>query len=460
MTSIEHGFLSWNGCSEMFERRGGGSVSPILLIVFGLTVPIPNSVLFPEPLRLAVMNNRPLLVVVLATVLSISTHSSSSHPITRPRNVLAALGLAFPLYLAVISAAKFSLDWSAIGLYASWSLFAFYLVPRSLPTAGVVRRFMFSLSLGYGLMIALCLIATAVDSALLNPVPWMQDRYSFSFLNPNYFAQVCQVFVVSSLYAYMASDRPASVWYRSGVLISVTLALLLVVLADSRSTIVFLSVATATYAFLRARRTIARPVITIIMLLFAVIFAPLVLEDRNDVNGAVTGGGRTELWHGVIAGVFETEGILVALIVGTDLEGVSHLDARARYDPVADQRRFDRDRLDNAYLEIWRDSGIVGLVLFLLPIAYIWRRTASRLRREPLNGLLCAVLAGALAQGVFVSLFPSFGNPVGFLLLVVLGALPLFAASHGSVNQSQRGLPSLRHLEDSSTQFRRTGATE
>jgi O-antigen ligase len=87
--------------------------------------------------------------------------------------------------------------------------------------------------------------------------------------------------------------------------------------------------------------------------------------------------------------------------------------------------------VDNAYLDIFLQNGLIGLVLFFLPLALIMRRTwlhaasaADKLSaRQARIALGCWV--GILVQMTTASVIPSFGNVINIFIFVFMAPMAL-----------------------------------
>jgi len=117
-------------------------------------------------------------------------------------------------------------------------------------------------------------------------------------------------------------------------------------------------------------------------------------------------------WHGVVLVSVLTPGANVELdklqlsAGGADLlRNGQFIDGAANWFPLA-QSNFLPWHIDNLYLEILIESGVVGLGCFLaLVLSILWRLLLACRRGDRLAPFFIASLAGLLALGLLISLF-------------------------------------------------------
>ena len=110
-----------------------------------------------------------------------------------------------------------------------------------------------------------------------------------------------------------------------------------------------------------------------------------------------------------------------------------------------DQERLARNHVDNAYLDIFLQNGLIGFLLFFLPLVIIMRRTRvnavsaakGHFSRQARLALGCWV--GILVQMTTASVIPSFGNVINIFILVFMAPMALkIKVCHQS--QGKKGL--------------------
>jgi O-antigen ligase len=96
-----------------------------------------------------------------------------------------------------------------------------------------------------------------------------------------------------------------------------------------------------------------------------------------------------------------------------------------------EQDRFARNHVDNAYLDILLQNGIIGFLLFFIPLVILIRRTRlyaataadEASARQARIALGCWV--GILVQMTTASVIPSFGNVINIFIFVFMAPMAL-----------------------------------
>jgi len=136
--------------------------------------------------------------------------------------------------------------------------------------------------------------------------------------------------------------------------------------------------------------------------------------------------GRLSLWEAVL------ERNMGDMTASEALFGVGALEQTllVSHDNVVAEARFSRAHADNAYLDLFVSLGLVGVALFLYPLALVGRdllaaivryRQYEQLTRDLRTAV--ATLAGLLVQGIVVSNLPSLGNLMNLLCMTLVMAV-------------------------------------
>ncbi len=398
-----------------------------LFALYAVVLPWPNNVAIPRAWRLLVYNVRPYAVVAFVGIFLVGGVLTNSWRLRRvvrdPRTVrLAQLSLVFPALFLLSGFARGSLQTKVLGLYASWSLFVFVVMPALVRT----RREVFILAT----TLAVVLGGNWLFAALFQRAPAAQllseeaARMSFSYSNPNYYSQLLQVTAALCVLAYVARpprSRRRLFWL--GVVAGIQLvALVFVLLARSRNVLVFMLA--AGFVFLTLRRPRVQVWAAMLGLVVTVFVGGLLISgmDRAVVDQAAS--GRLSLWGSWIDALNHSGDPLTSWLFGNQRAGGVGL---ASYDELHASKEFVKFHVDNFYLEHLVESGLLGLGALLWPRIVLMLRGARRLAHEPARPAVAWVLAfhaGILAQGMFYATFPSFNAPAAFTL-ATLGLAPL-----------------------------------
>jgi O-antigen ligase len=117
-------------------------------------------------------------------------------------------------------------------------------------------------------------------------------------------------------------------------------------------------------------------------------------------------------------------------------------------------RELTRNHVDNAYLDIFLQNGLIGFLLFFIPLAILIRRTrfnavsaaddhSSRQAR-----IAWGCWLAILVQMVTVSVIPSFGNVINIFILVFMApmALKIKPVQPASVAEATSSLSPVRSI--------------
>ena len=128
--------------------------------------------------------------------------------------------------------------------------------------------------------------------------------------------------------------------------------------------------------------------------------------------GILNAGSRADISQ---VGLFESDG--ASLLSNGDF-----LIGPARWFPAV-QSHFEPWHLDNLYLEVLVERGILGLLSLLMPLAYVmWRLVFGCARRESLSAYVVASLLGVLLVGLVSSVMDVPRVAFIFFMLTLVGS--------------------------------------
>ena len=247
----------------------------------------------------------------------------------------------------------------------------------------------------------------------------------------NYGAMTTLAFVVAAV-----TIRRAWLRYATVVLLGVG-----VVVSVDRTMIVLLPILILLWLAVRGRAVLAALMVAggvaagVLVLSLPSAPAPgVVLSDTAPGNFLLTLNGRTETWSQVIRGPGDVVfgrgvGVLGSGLARSQQQGISE---QARYvDGVAPPPATNDEltSLDNSYVAVVADVGILGFALLVLFGARVWAGLAAGIRARTRPALAgAAVLLVTSVDGLTRTSLTAF--PYGFVALLVLGAA--LAAAHAS----------------------------
>ncbi len=284
--------------------------------------------------------------------------------------------------------------------------FCYFVAPAFLAGNDAFPRLLSVFFLAHVVFLLLNLPSLASDPSYL----WMGSiRFWGITNNGNYLGCVCWMTAAVGLYFYL---RRRNLWFLFGTV----LALVMLFCTTSRAS--WLAFALAAFVILWRK---ARPLLVwAIPLTLTVAFAIGALRPRiftsfmqrglriqkTDALGRrdVT-TGRIDIWRSQVVDALRSP------VVGVGLGGVTPVFFRG-------ERYWGRPG-NNSYLSALRETGIIGLLLFLL----VWGRGVWRLAKVKAPGAVCgfALGCGLLAHAVFENTIFGFGNQFAILFFTLVG---------------------------------------
>ena len=313
---------------------------------------------------------------------------------------------AFPVYAAFRLWARNGFDDPLIVLYGAW-WFGFFVVA---PTA-FRRRSVYRTLIAWIAAAALCAIAVGVVLGVMNDQVywWDHQRIVFSFTNPIYLGYAGLIVALGGFFLFQRRHRTKTI---HRLLMAVGAAVVLG--ARARNGVLFIVAFGLTYMVISRRQKLVFATLVALIGLGVSVAVIANVSDRLDELSS----GRLTLWETVID---ENVG---ELTVSGALFGVGGFQQNmlVSHDTVVADARFARAHSDNAYLDLFVSLGIIGLLLFIIPLLSVCRGLLVAQRRcnkgDPIERdirVAVATIVGLLAQGIVVSNIPSLGNVMNVL---------------------------------------------
>lgn len=343
---------------------------------------------------------------------------------------LFALSMCFPIYYAIVSMFRGNASVPVIGLYVAWNICTFLVAPLCFGSHRRIRAVVVALLLAN---LAAWFVGLILDPTFSNSL--FSGRLSMGFANPNAYSNVLQIVFVCSWFLLVdnTSARPTSV-ARMALLLTMTAAVILVVMAVSRNVLVFLIVSVSLYHGMR-RGSRALGAYALLVAIGLTALACLIgYIEMTSVNEFSS--NRVSFWSTVIEQAFGTKDPLQSVLFGPSEEISDQVD-RGGYDDLRADKELHKHHYDSFYLELLIEGGLIGALLFMMPFAIlisklkpVWRRC---LAERPNVSWYVAVAFGLAAQGLFVAPFPSFNNSIGFAVALLAHVPIVMLASKDTV---------------------------
>ncbi|MCZ7644701.1 MAG: O-antigen ligase family protein [Planctomycetota bacterium] len=411
----------------------------LFFAVWALLVPIPNSALYSEDLRLLLYNYRPHAIAGAVFAFGLAYYALSrfwnrpAPPANRLVHPVLQLAFVFPFYFLLLQATRVDTEPAMAVFYFLWAGCSFYVAQNYSASRERLKRMCLLLAAAFALNLLVCW-ALAVQQGKLAPI--LKDRISIGYENPHFAAMVGQGLVITCLAWFLARQasggaRDLRVYLLVGVCVAGSV--LLAYLARARGTLGFYIAAAVFFWILRRseRSKLFLPLLAYTVLASVAFTAFLEREQVGRLDTIAS--GRLSFWSLYVDYLTEKENPILEGVFGFQEVPQSTLGS---YDSLGKQKRFSTLHFDNIYLEMMVKGGAVGVLFFFGPYLLILYLGLNNLhlagKNRNLAAWLLAVLLATLVHGSVVTTMPTFNNPVGFLTAL------LSISSIGIVHEGMR----------------------
>lgn len=410
--------------------------------VYGATIPLPNNSLLPEDLRLRLYNNRPyfLIALFLVAIAERVYRLGSGKLLPSPAEFRAlTFSLLFPAYYLIVSLIKGTYNAPVAGLYVAWSLFSFLLAPTLMRTVKDVRVIT-------GLLVVINLtvwVFSFVYERITDVHVPLVYGGPYGYISGDYFAQVVLVVVAAAFIYVTARDASGLRWksWQANLVIAGFIgAAVFVGILAARSAVAFLAIAGIAFMVLRRGHNVW--VIHALLLAgTALMVYALAFPENQNLDAATS--DRLSVWNSALQTLRDEPSPPLAVLTGTTDANLQTRAFSRQYDPLSAGKAFSKFHVDNSFLELVLEGGMLGLALFLLPYGCVLRAGLMNLRSDPARTSLMATSVGLMVGIAFLSLttstIPTFNSPIGFFT-AFFGALPAIIPRLGTVEDTEHSL--------------------
>jgi O-antigen ligase len=250
------------------------------------------------------------------------------------------------------------------------------------------------------------------------------DRMVFSFLHPNYYANSWQIVFAMAFYFALTAKR--NLW-KIGAIGLMVGSIVFMLLAGSRNTLVASIILIICYILFNKRWSFLSKFTAIFLTVSMIMLAFLFINPSAGKIDQIT-TGRLSIWRMTLAANLNRASALDYLL------GCGKYQVKGFPDDPSKTyatQELTRNHLDNAYLDIFLQNGLIGFLLFFIPLVIIIRRTRlnaaaaadDHAARQARIAVGCWV--GILVQMTTVSVIPSFGNVINIFILVFMAPMAL-----------------------------------
>jgi hypothetical protein len=353
--------------------------------------------------------------------------------------------LLFPFYVTIVNIVRLELSWQEVLLYWLW-VTGVYLVFPAMLQGEHIRRQAIKVLFWTNLLILFVGISLGVLKGQYYVIGH-GNRMVFSFFHPNYYSNSWLIVFVMAFYFVLTGKRNV---IRIGSCLLMLVSVLFMILASSRNTLVASIILIACYALLYKRWSFLSKFTAIFFTISIIMLSWLFINPSAGKIDQIT-TGRLSLWRMTLEANLNRASALDYLLgFGKyEIKGFSYEPGTTYSSP-----ELTRYHMDNAYLDILLQTGLIGSSLFFLPLIILMRRTRFNAAaadddhdsRQARIALGCWV--GILVQMTTASVIPSFGNVINIFILVFMApmALKIKPVQPASVEEAASRLSTVRSI--------------
>jgi O-antigen ligase len=384
------------------------------------------------------------VIIIAWSLLVVLLRISQRSLIKFDKNIF-IFAILFPFYVTLVNIVRLEISWKEILLYWFWVIGVYLAFPAMLQGENLRHRaikvlFWTNLLVLFG---GICLGFLTGRYYVIGH----GDRLVFSFLHPNYYANSWQiVFALAFYYVFMVKRN---LW-RIGALVLALGSIVFMLLAGSRNTLVASMILIACYTFFSKSWSFLSKFTALFLTASLIMLAFLFINPSAGKIDQIT-TGRLSIWRMTLEANLNRASAVEYLLGCGKYEVKGFPDDPSK---TYSTQELTRSHVDNAYLDIFLQNGLIGFLLFFIPLAIIIRRTrlnAASAADEPSArqariALGCWV--GILVQMTTASVIPSFGNVINIFILVFMApmALKIKPVQPAAVEEETSGLSPVRSI--------------
>jgi O-antigen ligase len=336
-----------------------------------------------------------LLMFIIISILSLKSISR-----LQIGSIIQLLLFLFPLYYLIISVFyKEEINISVVIMYFLWWVYLSISVPIMNSNEKVKSKL-----LRYVIYSSIIILLFGVYAFMNDKGYFGQDRLSFGYENPNYFAQYIQVGLIALVILKNGFKRISKITW-----LLIFLSIFLVILSVSRNVIVFILIFVLWYMLFNVR------IKGFLKYLFIVLSIFIVTNfNYSDVNKISS--GRLIAWKYQIDEL-SSHGDYSFLFGAKKYIGQHYsIPTYGRFTETENKKIHS----DNIFLEVFLESGFIGIMFFVIPFFFLWKNLKHVSLKE--RRLYESFYVGAFVQGFFITNFTSFFAPASLILGLIIMA--------------------------------------
>ena len=282
----------------------------------------------------------------------------------------------FPFYVTVINVVRLEIGWKEVLLYWFWVTGVYLALPAMLQ-GEQLRRQAIKVLFWTNLLVLFVGISLGVLKGQYYVIEH-GDRMVFYFMHPNYYSNSWLIVFAMAFYFALTVKRNL---IRIAAIILTLCSIVFMLLASSRNTLVASMILIAFYTLFNNKWSFLSKFTAILLMVSIIMLAFLFINPSAGKIDRIT-TGRLSIWSMTL------EANLARASASDYLLGIGNYKIKmGRAGPSGpdkidiDQERFARNHMDNAYLDIFLQNGLIGFVLFFIPLVILMRRTRPFCRK-------------------------------------------------------------------------------
>src|SRR3989339_652696 len=361
------------------------------------------------------------VIVVVWSLLVILLQLSQRHVFQFDKSIF-IIALLFPFYVTLINIVRLEISLKEVLLYWFWVAGVYLAFPAMLQGEHI-RRQAIKVLFWTNLLVLFFGIFLGVLKGQYYVIGH-GDRMVFSFLHPNYYANSWQIVFAMAFYFALTAKR--NLW-KIGAFVLIVGSIVFMLLAGSRNTLVASLILVVCYILFNKRWSFLSKFTAIFLTVSIIMLAFLFINPSAGKIDQIT-TGRLSIWRMTLeANLSRASAVDYLLGCGKyEVKGFPADPGKAYPAP-----ELTRSHVDNAYLDIFLQNGLLGFLLFFIPISMMMRRiwlnavsgANDPFSRQARIALGCWV--AILVQMLTVSIIPSFGNVINIFILVFMAPMAL-----------------------------------
>jgi O-antigen ligase len=359
--------------------------------------------------------------VVVWSLLVVLLQLSQGNVINFDKSIF-VFALLFPFYVTLINIVRLEISWKEVLLYWFWVTGVYLLLPAMLQGEHT-RRQAIKILLWTNLLVLFVGISLGVLRGQYYVIGH-GDRMVFGFVHPNYYANSWQIVFAISFYFALTVKRNLE---RNAAMLLMLGSILFMLLASSRNTLVASMILVACYALFNKKWSLLSKFTAIFLTVSLIMLAFLFINPSAGKIDKIT-TGRLSIWRMTLEANLNRASALDYLLGFGKYQIKGFTDDPSK---TYSTQELTRNHVDNSYLDIFLQNGLIGFLLFFIPLVILMRRTRVNAvsaaddhdSRQARIALGCWV--GILVQMTTVSVIPSFGNVINIFILVFMAPMAL-----------------------------------